>query len=210
MVVNYQGQENNKYYLYRVAAALMCLCIAADEASAQIGKGAQSSSASLSVADAILINNQSRSLCLRVPVEKLGAVAKQHTPQRGWSIGSLSHHLSLYTPTEILASWQAPMPEVAVPLDVFNLLLLPWPTDVCSGDFRSTMGRADTASPGAGTHWYFDYAPTSGIERSPKQLAARIERGLPQAVRQVADSNKIRDPRLLPTTRLIKRVVPRT
>jgi hypothetical protein len=161
-----------------LAAALISLCIAGDEASAQIGKGARGSSAFLTVADTILINNESRSLCLRVPVEKLGVLAKQHTPQRGCSIRSLSHHLSLYTPTEIQASWQSPMPEAAVPLDVFNLLLLPWPTIVNAGDFHSMPWRANGTPRSGGIHRYFDYAPASGIEKSPRQLAARVDRAL--------------------------------
>ena len=55
---------------------------------------------------------------------------KRHTPQRGCSIRSLTHHLALYTPTEIQAVWPAPIRKTDEDIDVFNVLLLPWPTEV--------------------------------------------------------------------------------
>src|SRR5207249_367412 len=78
-----------------LVAALTSLCIASDEACVEIGIG-ERQNPFLLVADAILVNNDRRSFCLRVPVEKLAVLGKQHTPQRGCSIRSLTHHLALY------------------------------------------------------------------------------------------------------------------
>lgn len=160
-----------------LAAALASLCIASDEASAQIGIE-KSDNPFLLVADAILINNGRRSFCLRVPVEKLAVLGKQHTPQRGCSIRSLTHNLALYTPTEIDASWEPPYPAATTDLDVFNLLLLPWPVTVKAGDFRARASRASTPGAPDPRHRYFDYAPPEGDARSASALAGRAEHAL--------------------------------
>jgi hypothetical protein len=156
-------------------AALASLCIASDEACIEIGIG-ERRSPFLLVADAILVNNDRRSFCLRVPVEKLAVLGKQHTPQRGCSIRSLTHHLALYTPTEIQASWEASYPAAtAADLDVFNLLMLPWPVTVGAGDFRAKQSRAGGPATSDRPHRYFEYAPADGDSRSPAVLAKRVE-----------------------------------
>lgn len=161
-----------------LTAALIDLCVAGDEASVQIGVGAGERSPFLLVADTILINNDGRSFCLRIPVDKLGVLGKQHTPQRGCSIRSLSHNLSLYTPTEIAASWESPMPQVEVPLDVFNLLLLPWPLQVEAGDFSVSPGTGRSGAPSDPGRRYFEYAPRAGLGRTPRTVGAMVRRAV--------------------------------
>lgn len=157
--------------------ALASLCVASDEACARIGIG-ELDNPFLLVADAILINNDRRSFCLRVPVEKLAVLGKQHTPQRGCSIRSLTHNLALYTPTEIEATWEGPYPTANADVDVFNLLLLPWPVAVHAGDFRAMPSRADTRGTGDARHRYFDYAPPVTSSQSVTALAARVDHAL--------------------------------
>ena len=89
--------------------------------------------------------NRFRSYCLHIPPSKLAVLGKRHTPQRGCSIRSLSHHLALYTPTEIQAVWPAPIQKIHEEIDVFNVLLLPWPTAVADADFM-TLETPTTAS----------------------------------------------------------------
>ena len=167
-----------------LAEAAANLCIASDVASAGIGLASsvqptgQSEDPFLAMADIVLQTNQRRSFCLHVPATKLAVLGKQHTPQRGCTIRSLTHHLALYAPTEIRAHWYGPYSPVSGDLDVFNLLLLPWPADVRAGDFRVAPPRR---GPGGGlggprVHRYFDYEPQA-VE-SPAALAQRVSDAL--------------------------------
>ena len=97
--------------------------------------------------------NRFRSYCLHIPPAKLAVLGKRHTPQRGCSIRSLTHHLALYTPTEIQAVWPEPIQKTHEEIDVFNVLLLPWPTDVEDTHFSSRQS--------ADRQRYFDYRPAA-------------------------------------------------
>jgi hypothetical protein len=93
-----------------------------------------------------------------VPRDSVCVLGKQHTPQRGATLRSLSHNLALYLPNEITARWIGPYP--AVPGDdgkTLNLLLLPWPERVESNDFRPVrpVARAESIA-----RW-FEYEPVN-------------------------------------------------
>jgi hypothetical protein len=157
------------------------LCIASDAACVGLGVSISNDSF-LATAQAVLGRNDRRSFCLHIPVDKLVVLGKQHTPQRGCTIRSLSHNLALCTPSEIQAHWDGPYQPIAGDLDVFNLLLLPWPTEVQAADFHVATRRsgvpsdvADASSP----HRYFDYAPR--ISLTPSRLARRVARALDRA-----------------------------
>jgi hypothetical protein len=111
-----------------------------------------------------------RSFCLQIPPSKLAVLGKRHTPQRGCSIRSLTHHLSLYTPTEIQAVWPAPIQKTQEEIDVFNILLLPWPAEVADGHFHALRA--------SGQQRYFDYRP--GLMKSPNALT-RVQQALKRA-----------------------------
>jgi hypothetical protein len=171
-------------------AAVCNLCSVSDAASAGIGirpilrkaeKKDQTEGSFLAFAQKLLTLNERRSYCLRIPVDKLAVLGKQHTPQRGCTIRSLTHHLSLYIAAEIEAYWAGPYPAGEASLDVFNLLLLPWPARVRSEDFRVVPTRSGRPNPDAAgrPHRYFDFAPL-GSER-PDALAARVARALETA-----------------------------
>jgi len=126
----------------RLVTAMCNLTITADAACDGIGVSI-ADDPFLAQAQAQLESNELRSFCLHVAVNKVAVLAKQHTPQRGCTIRSLSHNLALYTPAEINAFWHGPYHPAAGELDVFNLLLLPWPTVVAAGDFHVSVRRAD-------------------------------------------------------------------
>lgn len=168
----------------RIVEAATSLCIASDEASVGIGIGTtdefgiqQSTDPFLAVADSVLRRNGYRSFCFHVPPSKLAVLGKQHTPQRGCTIRSLTHHLALYTPTEIQAFWWGPYESAEREPDVFNLLLLPWPTSVDANDFATTWRRsgrgADVPVP---HHRYFEYRPRT--RQTPAALARRVSRAI--------------------------------
>jgi hypothetical protein len=164
----------------RLVAAMCNLAATADAACDGIGIDINDDPF-LAQAQAQLESKGARSFCLHVAEDKMAVLAKQHTPQRGCTIRSLSHNLALYTPAEINAYWHGPYPPAFGKLDVFNLLLLPWPTVVSATDFKVSMRRSgggsdtDADSPNR----YFDYDPE--ISESPAVLAKRVERAIKAA-----------------------------
>lgn len=157
-------------------AAAIDLCTISDEACSGLGVSS-SGSPFLAVAESMAEVNERRSYCMKIPYAKLAVLGKQHTPQRGCSIRSLTHNLSLYTATEIQAIWPAPMEPDSEAYDVFNVLLLPWPIDIEERDFSVSTFV------GIGTQRYFDYAPKT--PRRPAITAARVKRALERARRNV-------------------------
>ena len=117
--------------------------------------------------------NRFRSYCLHIPPAKLAVLGKRHTPQRGCSIRSLTHHLALYTPTEIQAVWPAPIQIAHEQIDVFNVLLLPWPVDVADVDFSVLQMSGQR---------YFDYKPKPHAK--PNALT-RVKKAITEAEKYV-------------------------
>jgi hypothetical protein len=157
-----------------VQLAAWCMFIAADVACQ--GVGTTTSDLFLGVAHRILHQkNGGRSLCFDIVPEKLAVLAKQHTPDRGCTLRSLSHNLALYAPTEIKAYWRGPFARTASRLDVVNLLLLPWPDRVSAGDFRIV----ESVSPYP-KHRYFEFEPRSNVH-SPSALAKRVANAIAKA-----------------------------
>lgn len=180
-----------------VQEAAWNLCIVSDVASRGIGvrtlklggKTVEDVDPFLVAADAVLSSREDRSFCLKVPVEKLAVLGKQHTPQRGCTIRSLTHHLALYVPSEIEAFWVGPW-DRAEGLEILNLLLLPWPTVVRAEDF-SMAGRGRHAS---APHGYFEYNPKK--KETPGGLRQRVARALKLARRQADQIHGIVFPEL--------------
>jgi hypothetical protein len=160
-----------------LVTAMCNMAITADTACGGIGVEI-SDDPFLAQAQAQLESNDWRSFCLHVVANKVAVLAKQHTAQRGCTIRSLTHNLALYTPTEINAFWHGPYRPASGELDVFNLLLLPWPTVVVPADFHVSARRtgADDEFPSVGPSRYFDYEPNNSA--SPSVLARMVERAL--------------------------------
>jgi hypothetical protein len=157
----------------KLIAAAIDLCTVSDEACEGLGVSS-SASPFLAVAESLAESNERRSYGLQIPYSKLAVLGKQHTPQRGCSIRSLTHNLALYTPTEIHAIWPAPMTPDQQGFEVFNVLLLPWPTEIEDSAF-STSGAI-------GAQRYFDYSPPAA---RPSMTANRVKRAIDRARRHV-------------------------
>ena len=151
-----------------LAENLIRMALIADAASAGIGidwdratTEGPKPSRFLTFADAMLRANNLQSFCWDVPRDVLCILGKQHTPQRGATFRSLSHHLALYLPSDIGARWINPVPKTLDPgprREMLNLLLLPWPTVVETDDFdemRDLSSRGD----GQSLAGYFRYNP---------------------------------------------------
>jgi hypothetical protein len=182
---------------------LLRLTLLADEASAGIGisrhlpkPGNSDRCKFLFLAAMALLNNRQRSFCWEVPRDVLCVLGKQHTPQKGTTFRSLSHHLALYQPSEIEARWYNLFPESgeqAPSRKALNLLLLPWPMRVETDAFREvrSTGAQDEGGPRPG---YFRYRPN---ERDAVALFSdRLTRALTSAQKQAGTIDAIVFPEL--------------
>jgi hypothetical protein len=156
---------------------LLTLTMIADEASVGIGVN-EPDLPFLIAAQRCLEDNELASFCWQVDRDFAGVMGKQHTPQRGATFRSLTHHLALYAPNEIVAQWIGPYArEPKRPARSVNLLLLPWPMHIGSDDFRLTSDDRGTNS---GSR-YFEYAPAK--EEPLTHFRRRLARALRTARR---------------------------
>lgn len=186
-----------------LAEQLIRMTLIADEASVGIGINWHSQtdagprpSKFLSIAEQMLVTNELQSFCWEVPRDVLCVLGKQHTPAKGATFRSLSHHLALYHPSEIEARWINPIPkmvEQGPSRDGLNLLLLPWPRRVATEDFQevSSSGvRRDGSEPPG----YFRYQPKE--DDGPERFAARLRQALLTAHEQAGVIDAIVFPEL--------------
>lgn len=182
---------------------LIRLTLIADEASVGIGiswdsQTAQGPSPSkfLSIAEQMLVTNELQSFCWEVPRDVLCVLGKQHTPVKGATFRSLSHHLALYQPSDIEARWINPIPkmvEQGPAREGLNLLLLPWPMRVATEDFQEVATgavRADGSEPPG----YFRYAPRDSD--APERFAWRVKQALARAQQEAGVIDAIVFPEL--------------
>ena len=171
--------------------ALLQLCLVADQASKGIGIG-RPSSLFLLLAAIRLATSQYRSLGWEVPSEKAVVLPKQHTPQVGLTLRSLTHNLALCPAGEVTPSWQIPLSlRKDESLDLMNLLLLPWPLDISVKEFEIVPDRGDFL-PLADPYRYFSFRRQAG----QLQFKAFIEAALEQAKRFVGRVHAIVLPEL--------------
>jgi hypothetical protein len=181
---------------------LLRLALIADQASAGIGVDWPSDLKRhrfLSIADGLKSENDLRSFCWDVPPDVLCVLGKQHTPQRGATFRSLSHHLALYQPNEIEARWHGPYcpPDKSFEKHrMLNLLLLPWPTQVDSRDFARVPPKNAKRKSIADN---FEFRPE--VRETSNQFRARLKRAIGAARRQAAKIDAV----VLPELALTKR-----
>lgn len=161
----------------RVQMAALNLCVASDAACKDIGLSMDRDDYFLSLANAMLTINRHRSFCVQIKPEKLAVLGKQHTPQRGCTIRSLSHNLSLHVPFEIETRWKMPMDRDQGEFDTLNLLLLPWPVSVSPADFSSMTPRTGEGNPMS--FRYFEYSPAPAL--TPAALARAVAKAMDDA-----------------------------
>ena len=138
-----------------VARDLIWLVLIADEACGGIGINVETrDSRFLTLSNSVLISNDLQSFTWDIPSDAIGVLAKQHTPQRGATLRSLTHHLALYVPNDIEARWVGPVTRTDLLMrnGAVNFLLVPWPLVLEAEDFH-------LASTPKSTGIYFEYNP---------------------------------------------------
>lgn len=174
-----------------LADELIALALAADEASAEIGVSI-AATPFLSAAQAILESNEFESYAWDIPRNTICLLGKRHTPQVGATFRSLTRHLALYLPNDISGKWFGPYERQATyrNSDSLNMLLLPWPTEIRSEDFkvsgRHRLNQLRTAT-------YFEYSP------APQNLSAfrkRLSKAVTRAGKEARQIDAIIFPEL--------------
>lgn len=161
----------------------------ADEAFAGVGFRADGLGTIYSLGAQQLTRNNGRTLCQRINPEVLVVLPKQHTPQTGMTIRTLTHHLGIYwagevTPQWILALSNILTPPGAVPLSPesppkdptspdgaiapadlpLNILVVPWPDQVVPTQFSPAPWSLSKQNQGSHGFFAFEHlaAPTLG------------------------------------------------
>ena len=174
---------------------LIRLALTADAASDRIGIGTDQTPFFIA-AQAFLDYNKSTSFTWSVPSDSVCVLGKQHTPQRGATLRSMSHNLALYLPNDIEARWIGPYPNPIAGDDgkTLNLLLLPWPECLASGDFRPASASAETD---VEARW-FEYEPVSPLPL--KKFKRRLTKAIGVASRNARRVDAIVFPELALST----------
>lgn len=156
-----RGSDDEQDEVVAVVRALLAMCAFADEACNGIGLQGERMDAFLRFSNYWLnVNKEGESLCHRVSRAKLRVLPKQHTPQRGMTLRSLSHNLALLPGGDVHCIWLPPVHasgEAAKRLELINLLLLPWPTSVSPRDFSWRHGGSGGLPPLAPPFRFFEY-----------------------------------------------------
>jgi hypothetical protein len=102
-------------------------------------------------------------LCEHIDPTKARVLPRTHTPARGLSLRSLSHHLAYVEPEQGSPLWSV-VPGLAAELSSLNVLLIPYPYSIRSGSFRPAEHLGEG-------HAYFEYQP----EDSEGECVGKIE-----------------------------------
>jgi hypothetical protein len=149
-----------------LSAALLTLHAMADEAAAEIL--ARSPREFEQRALALLGSHQSLS---RFPASRIRVLPKTRVPTRGLTIRSFSRYLAL-SYEAVAVEWQRTTVgggSALAPSRDFNAVLLPWPFDIRSDDFRPVAGPIDNLDRGA--FGFFEFAPRRSL---PLELVAAV------------------------------------
>jgi len=121
--------------------ALMKVVAVADEASEGVGAPMDGETEADDVfleMSSVLLENAG-TLCCEIDWTRLRVLPRMHTPQNGLTDRSLSLYLSLCDPSEVILQW---LSTPFVQRDSLNLLMVPWPLEVCVSQFQDVTNLA--------------------------------------------------------------------
>jgi hypothetical protein len=151
------------------------LIVAADEACAGIGIPKEEWSAPGGYFEFLCEAkiNDNGTLCRFISSRSLRVLPKQHTPQSGFNIRCLTHHLALCSASEVEPVWT--LAPLNAPSRVsFNVLLAPWPLSIEAIDIVPASRTSNSPE----KFGYFDYAPNLPVaDREVLASAKRLVDG---------------------------------
>ncbi|MES2644677.1 MAG: hypothetical protein V4850_34635 [Myxococcota bacterium] len=178
----------------RLLQALMGLLAVSDEVCAGVGFGARNAPF-LDLALLVLqLQQDALSVCLEVHPSKARVLPKQHTPQRGMTLRSLSVHLALADDHDLAAVWHQ-FPGARARSEM-HLLLLPWPLKVDASQFVIHKQPNDHRCALPAPYGFFRFCPTI----DPAIAAREVDEALERALRTVGHIDAIVLPELALTT----------
>lgn len=164
-----------------LSRALLELAALADEASAGVGL-------TLSATDDKQIRSfygrarrrlrpgiNGSSLCIEIDKSRARVLPKQHSPSKGLTIRSLSHHLALCCADEICPFWESVI-TYSDSKESMNLLIVPWPEEVKPIQFGPVSGRLQGMKNMPDHFGFFSYRPHARREQAPEAIAKRLQR----------------------------------
>ncbi len=145
-----------------IPALLMQILVVADEASAGIGiTRFKRNRTFLMFVDSAMAGNRNRSCCADVSLQRASVLPKQHTPTKGLTLRSLTHHLSYVPSSGVSVEWLGQLENRSdsdEPQTEVNLLLAPWPVKFSPSNFHSLDSGF------AGDYELFGYWPESDAD----------------------------------------------
>jgi hypothetical protein len=127
----------------------------------------------------LLPNEFGSSLCLEIHPTRLRVLPKMHSPSKGLTIRSLSHHLALCRGDEIFPSWETPITYAGSKRESMNLLLIPWPATIKPVQFKAVPKREAGMLNMADSFRFFRYRPAPSRDESenvdPKSFIKHVE-----------------------------------
>lgn len=150
----------------RFVTSCLLLIVACDEACVGIGIPSGPGESYFELTSEIQIG--SGTLCISIPSDSLRVLPKQHTPQSGFNIRSITHHLSLCTASEVTPVWtqMPPQKDGYRARTSYNLMLAPWPLKMEASDLLPA-GRESSTPERFG---YFDYMPRRSDAVAPVKV----------------------------------------
>jgi len=179
--------------------ALLGLLAAADEVCPDVGVSPEGGPV-VHLAKLVLQQRKGRTLCREVHPQKARVLPKQHTPQRGLTLRSLSVHLALAAASDLDPVWST-FPGVA-PRAGLNVLLLPWPLAVEARQFKPFLQPDHHRCALPDPYGFFRFEPRI----DPEDVAARVKDVLDRAQRLVGDIDMVVLPELALTVEAFDRV----
>jgi hypothetical protein len=139
-------------------ALLVQIIAVADEASAGIGISRfERDLTFLKVVESAMTRNKNKSCCADISLSRASVLPKQHTPTKGITLRSLTHHLSYLPSNGVTVEWIGQLDNRSSTSNAdteVNLLLAPWPVGLSRSNFRSYPSNY------AGDFDLFSYWPT--------------------------------------------------
>lgn len=169
----------------KVYDALLHLCVAADEACAGIGFGMSNPEPFLAYASWLLFSSGEdlgvSTVCYRVDHAAARVLPKMHTPQKGITMRSLTHHLALCPAGDVKVKWAE---NPCAGRHHCNLLLAPWPLITSPADFHYVDATAAELRDMPENFGFFEYSPAA-VPKSSDDTVRRLNQLIEQASRTV-------------------------
>ncbi len=187
----------------RTVTAVVKLLAIADETC--VAFGIRTNKGALAQAQYRLVDKEFRSLCWEVDVDAACVLPKQHTPQRGMTLRSLTHHLALIPPSGVSARWHPPHQTIESELErleLLNILVLPWPEEIERSAFTLVPSSSGPYPRKTGRFRFFEYQPPAD-----RDLGQRVKAAISRAEKIACDIDIVVMPELAITEEQLEEVL---